>query len=157
MERPTPTSLRIAVADDQPDMLRYYARFIPRLGHEVVAIADDGQKLLEICQQNAPDLVITDLSMPQLDGLAALRQIDTPFIIVSAHAGPEWPDPILKARCLAWLIKPIKQSDLKQVLAAALDWLERRPEAASDSERTTDSPVSTETDDGSAHDGRLLV
>jgi YesN/AraC family two-component response regulator len=145
--------LRIAIADDESEMLRYYARFIPRLGHEVVWLAEDGQKLLEDCQLNIPDLVITDLSMPRLDGLAVMRQIDTPFVIVSAHPEPECPDPILKGRCIAWLIKPIKQTDLKHVLAAAVDWLEQRPAAASDSERTSDSPASIETDDDSAHDG----
>lgn len=147
MERHSPRTLRIAVADDEPDMLRYYARFIPRLGHDVVALADDGQKLLQDCRQHAPDLVITDLCMPRLDGLSALRQIDTPFAIVSAHPECEWPDPIFKARCVTWLMKPIKQTDLKQVLAAALDWLERSPPAASDFERTSDPPAPCDTDE----------
>ncbi|MGD9856378.1 MAG: response regulator [Planctomycetaceae bacterium] len=134
--------MRIAVADDEPDMLRYYARFIPRMGHEVVSLAEDGQKLLQECRQHALDLVITDLCMPHLDGLAALRQMDVPFVVVSAHPEPEWPDPILKDRCIAWWIKPIKQTDLMEVLAAALDWLERKPEAMSDFERmsASDSP-----------------
>lgn len=138
MERPTPRSLRIAVADDEPDVLRYYARFIPRFGHEVVALAEDGQKLLEDCRRHTPDLVITDLSMPRLDGLAALRQIEAPFVILSAHPEPDWTNPMLKGRCIAWLIKPIKQADLQHVLAAAINWLEQRPEATSDSNRTSD-------------------
>lgn len=138
-------------------MLRYYARFIPRLGHEVVSLAEDGQKLLEDCQRSTPDLVITDLSMPRLDGLAVMCQIDTPFIMVSAHPKPEGTNPLLESRCIGWLVKPINQRDLMQVLTDALDRLDRKSAAASDSGRAFDFPASTETDDDSADDGRNFV
>ncbi len=53
--------LRIAVADDEPDMRDYFARILPRLGHQVVAQAHDGRELVEQCRAAQPDLVITDI------------------------------------------------------------------------------------------------
>ena len=60
--------LRIAVADDEPDMREYFERILPRLGHEVVAVAATGTELVEQCRRERPDLVITDIKMPDMDG-----------------------------------------------------------------------------------------
>lgn len=53
--------LKIAVADDDRDMREYLDEILPRLGHEVVAVADTGRKLAEQCRAARPDLVITDI------------------------------------------------------------------------------------------------
>jgi response regulator NasT len=116
--------LRIAVADDEPDMRDYFSRILPRLGHRVVAVAKDGAELLEQCRGAAPDLVITDIKMPDMDGIEAAVRIyqerPTPVILVSAHH-----DPALIARAeadhiMAYLVKPIKESDLLPVIALAM-------------------------------------
>ena len=65
------TELRIAVADDEPDMRKYFQRILPRLGHKVVAVAENGRALVDLCFQHQPDLVITDIFMPVLPGLYA--------------------------------------------------------------------------------------
>ena len=81
--------LRIAVADDEPDMRDYFARILPRLGHEVVAVAASGAELVELYRKTRPDLVITDIKMPDLDGIAAAEQLyrerPVPVILVSAY------------------------------------------------------------------------
>ncbi|MEX2027765.1 MAG: response regulator, partial [Pirellulaceae bacterium] len=59
-------SLRIAIADDEIDMRDYLARILPRMGHKVVSAAATGQELIEHCRQFHPDLVITDIRMPEL-------------------------------------------------------------------------------------------
>src|SRR5260221_8306371 len=62
-------SLRIAVADDEADMRDYFQVLLPRLGHSVVAVAQNGRELVEKCRAAEPDLVITDIKMPEIDGI----------------------------------------------------------------------------------------
>lgn len=117
-------SLRIAVADDEPDMRDYFQKALTRLGHKVVAVAQDGKELLEKCRAAAPDLVITDIKMPDMDGIdaasALYREKPVPVILVSAFH-----DPVLIERAegdhvLGYLVKPIKQADLAPAIALAM-------------------------------------
>ena len=48
-------SLRIVIADDEPDMREYFQKLLPRLGHRVVGAAPDGRALLELCRKERPD------------------------------------------------------------------------------------------------------
>jgi two-component system, response regulator PdtaR len=116
--------LRIAVADDEPDMLDYFSRILPRLGHEVVGIAENGRKLVELCRASHPDLVITDIKMPELDGIQASEAIclhrPVPVILVSAHSEPELIERAGNDHVMAFLVKPIKQADLEPAIAIAL-------------------------------------
>ena len=93
--------LRIAVADDEPDMRDYFARILPALGHNVVAVAADGEELLELCQTTCPDLVITDVKMPRVGGLEVARRLGergVPVLLVSAcHDDGSLPKPVRKA------------------------------------------------------------
>ena len=76
-------SLRIAVADDEMDMRDYYARMLPRLGHKVVVVAGTGAELVQRCGEEKPDLVITDVKMPDMDGIeAAIRIYKDAFVPV---------------------------------------------------------------------------
>jgi response regulator NasT len=130
--------LRIAIADDEPDMRDYFARILPLLGHRVVAVAADGEELVEKCLQTQPDLVITDVKMPRLDGIdAAVRlyeQMPVPVILVSAYHGRETINRAEADHVMAYLVKPIKQADLAPAIALATHRFEQfeqlRQEAA---------------------------
>src|SRR3954471_10718118 len=50
-------SLKIAVADDKLDMRDYFQRILPLLGHQVVAVAQNGRELVDLCAETPPDLV----------------------------------------------------------------------------------------------------
>jgi response regulator NasT len=117
-------SLRIAVADDEPDMREYFQRLLPRLGHQVVGVAADGRQLIELCRTTQPDLVITDIKMPDMDGIDAADQIyrqrALPIILVSAYHDA---DLIARAEAdhvLGYLVKPIKPADLEPTIALAM-------------------------------------
>ena len=116
-------SLRISIADDELDMRDYLARILPRLGHEVVSAADNGLQLVADFQRLSPDLVITDVRMPELDGLDAVREIrrnrPVPVIVISAQqdskALSEPPDgPTL------FLTKPINGQSLQDAIAGLM-------------------------------------
>jgi response regulator NasT len=117
-------SLRIAVADDEPRMRDYFKLILPRLGHEVVAAAETGRELVEQCRTLAPDLVITDINMPELDGIDAAnviyREQPIPVILVSAYHDPELNQRAEADHILAYLIKPIKQADLEPAISIAM-------------------------------------
>jgi len=120
MNRP----LRIAVADDEPDMRDYFRAILPRLGHSVVAVAEDGRDLVRQCASQRPDLIITDIKMPDMDGIEAASQIGrdgpVPVILVSAHHSTEDLHRVEDEHILAYLIKPIKQADLEAAITIAL-------------------------------------
>ena len=63
--------------DDEADMRYYLQKILPLLGHEVVAVAENGRQLVEQCRASHPDLVITDIKMPELDGISRVRPILT--------------------------------------------------------------------------------
>jgi len=117
-------SLRIVVADDEPDMQQYFRKILPLLGHRVVAVADNGRQLIEACRAWQPDLVITDIKMPELDGIEAAtvlyRERPVPVILVSAFHEPELIERAEADHILGYLVKPIKQADLAPVIALAL-------------------------------------
>jgi two-component system, response regulator PdtaR len=131
-------SLRIAVADDELDMRDYFQTILPLLGHSVVVAAQDGRELVQKCRETHPDLVITDIKMPDMDGIdaAALiyRDAPVPVILVSAYHDPEFVRRAEADHILAYLVKPIKQADLEPTIAIAVRRFEQfqalRKEAA---------------------------
>lgn len=116
-------SLRIAVADDEPDMRDYFRKILPCLGHQVVAVAADGRELVDQCRTLQPDLVITDIKMPDMDGIDAAKQIyrdrPVPVILVSAFHDAELIKRAESDHVMGYLVKPIKQADLEPAIALA--------------------------------------
>jgi two-component system, response regulator PdtaR len=120
--------LRIAVADDDLAMCRFYQDALGRLGHEVTA-APDGRRLVEQCRTALPDLIITDIKMPELDGLDAAAEIaqcgPVPVILVSAYHEPELVERAGQDHVFAYLVKPITEADLVPAIGLALRRFER--------------------------------
>jgi response regulator NasT len=116
--------LRVVVADDEPDMRDYFRKILPRLGHQVVAAAQDGRELVEQVRATKPDLVITDIKMPDMDGIDAANRIyaetPLPVILVSAYHDAELIERAEADHILGYLVKPIKQADLEPVIALAM-------------------------------------
>ena len=116
-------NLRIAVADDERDMRDYFRDILPDLGHTVVATAATGRELVEQCRQTNPDLIITDIRMPDMDGIEAADEIcrerPIPIILVSAYHDAGLIERAAGSHVLAYLIKPITQADLAPVITLA--------------------------------------
>jgi CheY-like chemotaxis protein len=116
-------SLRIAIADDEVDMRDFLCKVLPRLGHEVVAVAADGEQLLAECLRAQPDVVITDLKMPRCDGLSAVATLwqtrRVPVIVISAFPQELADCPWAQSPMVTVLVKPIKKADLEPALAWA--------------------------------------
>jgi len=81
---------RILIVDDEPDMVENCARILRRSGHRCLT-ATDPRRALALLESERPDLVLTDLKMPEVDGLAVLRrahELDPtlPVIVITAFA-----------------------------------------------------------------------
>ena len=116
--------LRIVVADDEPDMRDYFAKMLPLLGHKVVGIAANGEELVVLCRSVQPDLVVTDIKMPDMDGIDAASRVyeerPVPVILVSAYHEPELIHRAEADHIMGYLVKPIKQADLGPVIALTM-------------------------------------
>ncbi len=117
-------SLRIAVAADELDMQEYYTRILPAMGHVVVAVAATGRELVVKCRELQPDLVITDIKMPDVDGIDAASRIyrngPIPIILVSAFQDENLVRRAGQSHVLSYLIKPIRQSNLEPAIALVM-------------------------------------
>lgn len=117
-------SLRIAVAEDEGFMQKYLEETLTLLGHQVLCLAGTGRELVQHCRSMHPDMVITDINLPEMDGLDAAREIyaqePLPIIIVTAYHDLELIERAEKNHILAYLVKPIKQQDLEPAITIAL-------------------------------------
>lgn len=120
MEQP----LNIAIADDEAEMCNYLRETLELMGHRVVTVASTGRELVDRCRAVRPDLVITDIKMPDMDGIDASTSIcrdgPLPVILVSGYHEPDLIERALSNHVLAYLIKPIKQADLETAIALAI-------------------------------------
>jgi PAS domain S-box-containing protein len=112
-----PTS-KILLADDNADMREYVRRLLAQGGYEVEAVAD-GLAALNAARERPPDLMLTDVMMPGLDGfglLAALRSEERtrtlPVILLSARAGEEARVEGMEAGADDYLTKPFSAREL---------------------------------------------
>ena len=116
--------LKIAVADDEPRMREYYREILTRLGHQVACAASSGRELVRGCREAHPDLVITDIKMPDCDGIDAAVELSQdepiPIILVSAYHDDQLLERARGGHIFGFLVKPIKQDDLKTAIAVAL-------------------------------------
>jgi response regulator NasT len=117
-------SLRIAVAEDELLMQKYLEETLTLLGYQVVCLAGTGRELIELCKQHRPELVITDIRLPDMDGLSAVSVVyanePVPIIVISAFHDPELIERAERNHVLAYLVKPIKQEDLEPSIAIAM-------------------------------------
>ena len=131
------SELEIVVADDEAEMRDYYRAILAHLGHTVVGAARNGRELVEICIALEPDLVITDIMMPEMDGIEAIQEITriapVPVIVVTAHNDPDTIDRATKSRILGYLVKPIQKGDVQPAISLAMcRFAELRPVWESD-------------------------
>ncbi|HET9110421.1 MAG TPA: ATP-binding protein, partial [Ktedonobacterales bacterium] len=125
---------RIVLADDNADLRDYLTRLL-RESYEVEAVANGAQALAAI-RREAPDLAISDVMMPELDGFGLLRELradpqtmNLPVILLSARAGEEATVEGLEAGADDYLVKPFSARELLSRVAARLEISRMRDEA----------------------------
>ena len=117
----------ILAVDDSPSMRQLVSMTLRKAGHQVL-LAEDGEQALEMAKGNDIDLIITDVNMPHMDGIAlteALRaQSDyrfKPILVLTTESSAEMKMLGKAAGATGWIVKPFNADSLLKVLDRVLE------------------------------------
>ena len=126
MSKEDGSKLTIMVVEDFEDNRFMMRRLLEMSGYRVVE-AENGQEAVELAGRELPNLILMDLSLPVLDGLAATRRIrehaglrTVPIVAVSAHDTADFHADALAAGCNDYMTKPIDFDQLDDLLGRLL-------------------------------------
>ncbi len=115
---------RVLIAEDEALIRMDLAEMLAEEGYDVVAQAADGQSAVEQAEALLPDLVILDVKMPILDGIAAAERIAgqriAPVVMLTAFSQRELVERARDAGAMAYLVKPFNRSDLVPAIEMAV-------------------------------------
>jgi AmiR/NasT family two-component response regulator len=115
---------RVLIAEDEALIRLDLAEMLQEEGYDVVAQAEDGQRAVELAQEHRPDLVILDVKMPRLDGIAAAERIAAeqiaPVVILTAFSQRDLVERARDAGAMAYLVKPFDKTDLVPAIEMAV-------------------------------------
>jgi DNA-binding NarL/FixJ family response regulator len=115
---------RIVLADDHTLVLEGIRKLLED-EYEIVGMAEDGRTLLKVAQQQDPDVVVLDISMPLLNGLDAARQLQKQLpackiIFLTMHADPTYAKEAFQVGASAYLLKKSAATELMLAIQAVL-------------------------------------
>ena len=121
--RPSP-GRRVVIAEDEALIRMDLAEMLAEEGYDVVGEAGDGARAVELAEELRPDLVVLDVKMPVLDGIAAAERIAArriaPVVILTAFSQRELVERARDAGAMAYLVKPFNRSDLVPAIEMAV-------------------------------------
>ncbi|MFF5292091.1 response regulator transcription factor [Paractinoplanes globisporus] len=116
----------ILLAEDDPDIRHMVAYKLGRAGFEVIEVVD-GPAALDACLRDPPDLVLLDVRMPRMDGIAVCRELragpptaGVPIIMLTARARPQDREQAFAAGATDYVIKPFSPRALVERVEATL-------------------------------------
>ncbi|KIL38441.1 hypothetical protein SD70_26380 [Gordoniibacillus kamchatkensis] len=112
---------KVIVVDDEPKVRRGLTNLIPKLDGDwtVIGEAKNGYEALEAVKKELPDLVITDIRMPHMNGLdllSALKEYPVHVVILSGYGYFEYAQTAVRYGAFDYLLKPLKPEDIRNVL-----------------------------------------
>jgi CheY-like chemotaxis protein len=127
MTSPLVRPATLLVADDSADTRAVLARMFSSYGYRVVE-ACDGREAVKMALRECPDLIVMDLNMPVMDGLAAIERIrelkercgDIAIVAITAFDTYGMKEAAIEAGCDAYLLKPLALDELESVVAGLL-------------------------------------
>ena len=115
--------MKILIAEDEPSLRENLQMMLEMEGYEV-QLACDGQEAFDLALRGAPDLVLTDVMMPVLDGYGLIRLLRghpataaVPIIVLTARAERNDAEKVMALGADAHLVKPYRRSDLLSAVA----------------------------------------
>lgn len=117
--------LKILVVDDSLITVKKLSGMLDALGHKVVMTAGTGKEALAAYESCRPDLVTMDITMPDMDGIEATRQIRARFadalvVMVTSHGQERMVLDALQAGAKGYVLKPFRQDKLQEALENAV-------------------------------------
>jgi response regulator NasT len=121
-EAPAPRT--VVIAEDETLIRMDLAEMLVEEGYDVVGQAGDGAKAIELAEELRPDLVILDVKMPVLDGIAAAETIAgqriAPVVMLTAFSQRDLVERARDAGAMSYLVKPFTQSELVPAIEMAV-------------------------------------
>lgn len=118
------TPARILIAEDEAIIRLDLREMLEEEGYEVVGEAADGESAVKLAEEHRPDLVILDIIMPGMDGLAAARLIGeqelSAVLILTAFSKRDLVDQAARIGAMAYLVKPFDKADLIPAVEVAI-------------------------------------
>ena len=115
---------RVVIAEDEALIRLDLAEMLAEEGYDVVAAVDDGEQAIARTEELRPDLVILDVKMPRLDGIAAAERIAAqriaPVVMLTAFSQRDLVERARDAGAMAYLVKPFGKSDLLPAIEMAV-------------------------------------
>jgi DNA-binding NarL/FixJ family response regulator len=116
--------VRVLLADDQPPMLAHVARALGST-YDIVGTVGDGLSLLEAAARLDPDVIVSDVTMPGIDGFGAARSLKragcrSRLVFLTVHEDPEFAREALSLGGDAYVVKSRLVSDLSSAIQEAL-------------------------------------
>jgi AmiR/NasT family two-component response regulator len=123
-ESPAPTARRVVIAEDEALIRMDLAEMLVEEGYDVVGQAADGAEAVRLAEELRPDLVVLDVKMPVLDGIAAAERIASqriaPVVILTAFSQRELVERARDAGAMAYVVKPFSSDDLVPAIEMAV-------------------------------------
>eukprot|EP01029_Cantina_marsupialis_P026767 TRINITY_DN727773_c0_g1_i1.p2 TRINITY_DN727773_c0_g1~~TRINITY_DN727773_c0_g1_i1.p2 ORF type:complete len:138 (+),score=32.18 TRINITY_DN727773_c0_g1_i1:15-428(+) len=114
--------LKVLIVDDSLIIRKKMTKGLENLGHEVIYAAQNGKESIEAYNAKKPDLVTMDITMPDMDGITAVKHIikdnpDAKIIMVTSHGQEEMVIKSIQAGAVGYMLKPITEDKLVQSIA----------------------------------------
>ncbi len=111
--------MRVLIVDDEPDVVANWARVLQRDGYTCVTTTD-GERALGLLESERPEIVLTDLKMPGVDGMQVLTRAidvdpDAVVIVITGHGTVESAVQAMRAGAFDYLLKPLPSNDVLSV------------------------------------------
>jgi AmiR/NasT family two-component response regulator len=121
---PSTPGRRVVIAEDEALIRMVLAEMLAEEGYDVVAAVEDGEQAVVLTEELRPDLVILDVKMPRLDGIAAAQRIASqrlaPVVMLTAFSQRDLVESARDAGAMAYLVKPFGKSDLLPAIEMAV-------------------------------------
>jgi two-component system response regulator AtoC len=110
------TKPRVLIVDDEPDVVANWARLLGRGDYSCIT-ATDGERALALLDKERPEIVLTDLKMPRVDGMQVLTRAldldpDVVVIMITGHGSVESAVEAMRAGAFDYLLKPLPSNDV---------------------------------------------
>jgi DNA-binding NtrC family response regulator len=119
------TNMRLLVVDDEPIVGKRLKQVFDKIGFEIETYTDSSAALAAIAEKSF-DIVVTDLKMEGIDGIEVLKRVramnpKTRVIIITGYASPDTAELAAQEGVFAFLAKPFRLDELKQVIYRAME------------------------------------
>ena len=118
--------LKVLIVDDSLIIRKKISKILENLGHKVVFDATNGQEAIDAYFKYKPDLVTMDITMPDMDGITAVKHIikdekEAKIIMITSHGQEDMVIKSIQAGAVGYILKPITDEKLAQVIGEVFE------------------------------------